>query len=264
MRVPLSTDIVGKLCINGGIPADSPQVVAQKGVVLGGLQLLLHSGTDVQLIQMVVDILDAAELLDQLPGPLGANTRHAGDAVGGVPLDGLDVDHLPGAHAVVLLNLGHIVQGHLGLAEFRGGQPHGGGITHQLQAVPVTGGNHTGDSLLLALGGEGAQDIIGLPALAGDDLEPQISQQFLEHRQLLSQLFRHALAVGLVPLIGLVAKGGTLPVKGNGHTVRGGLLQQLVQHGEKPVNAVGVFPGLGGQQLDAVKGPVENAVAVQH
>ena len=86
----------------------------------------------------------------------------------------------------------------------------------------------------------------------------------LEHRQLLGQLLGHPLPVGLVPGVGLVPEGGGFPVKGNGHPIGGGFVQQFFQHGEKPVNAVGVFPGLGGQQLDAVKGPVENAVAVQH
>ena len=59
---------------------------------------------------MVVEVLEAAELLDELPRPLGADARHPGDAVGAVPLDGLDVDELAGSDAVVLLDLGLVVQ----------------------------------------------------------------------------------------------------------------------------------------------------------
>ena len=51
----------------------------------------------------------------QLPSALGADARHSGDTVGRVPLDGLQVDHLAGGHPVVLLDLCHVVQGHLGL-----------------------------------------------------------------------------------------------------------------------------------------------------
>ena len=169
---------------------------------------------------MVVDILHAAELLDKLPGALGADARHPGDAVGAVPLDGLDIDELAGGDAVVLLDFGHVVQGDLGLAELGGGQPHRGGAADQLQAVPI------------------------------------LHQQLLQHRHLLGQLLGHALAVGLVPRIGLVAEGGRLLVKGDGHPVGGGLLQQLIEHGQKAVDAVGVVPGLGGEHLNAVKGPV--------
>ena len=50
--------------------------------------------------------------------------------------------------------------------------------------------------------------------------------------------------------------------QGNGHPIGGGFVQQLFQHGEKPVNAVGVVPCLGGEQLDAVKRPVQYAVAI--
>ena len=205
---------------------------------------------------MVVDILDAAKLLDKLPGALGADARHPGDAVGAVPLDGLDIDELAGGDAVVLLDFGHVVQGDLGLAELGGGQPHRGGAADQLQAVPIPGGDKALGALPLALGGQGAQNVVGLPALAGDGAVAQVHQQLLQHRHLLGQLLGHALAVGLVPRIGLVAEGGRLLVKGDGHPVGGGLLQQLVEHGQKAVDAVGVVPGLGGEHLNAVKGPV--------
>ena len=256
LGISLPLHIVGQGLVNGGVPADGAQVVTQKGVVPGFLQFGLHGGLDVQLLQMVVDILDAAKFLDELPGSLGTDPRHPGDAVGGIPLDGLQVDHLGRSYAVIFLDFRHIVQGHLGLAELGGGQAHGGGVGHQLQAVPVPGGDQALASLLLAGGGKGSQNVVGLPALAGDNLIAQIHEQFLEHRQLLGQLLRHALAVGLVAGVGLVPEGGSLPVKGDGHPVGGRLVQQLFQHGEKPVNAVGVLPIFGGQHLDAVKGPV--------
>ena len=255
---------MGEVGVDGGVPANGAQIVAQKGVVPGLLQFGLHGGLDVQLLQVVVEILQAAKLLDKLPGALGANARHPGDAVGGIPLDGLQVDHLAGSDAVLLLDLLHIVEGDLGLAELGGGQPHRGGVRHQLQAVPVPGGDEALAALPLAGGGQGAQDVVGLPPLAGDNAVAQVSEQLLQHRQLLGQFLRHALAVCLVPGVGLVAEGGGLAVKGDGHPAGGGLVQQLFQHGEKAVNAVGKVPGLGGEQLDAVKGPVQNAVAVQY
>ena len=205
---------------------------------------------------MVVDVLDAAVLLDQLPGALGADARHPGDAVGGVPLDGLDVDELAGGDAVVLPDLRFVVQGDLGLAELGGGQAHRGLVRDQLQAVPVPCGDDALGPFPLALGGEGAQDVVGLPALAGHHLVAHVPEQVLKHRQLDRQFLGHALAVCLVPGVGLVPEGGALPVEGHRHPVGGGLLQQLVEHGEETVNAVCKLPVFGGEDLDAVEGPV--------
>ena len=111
-------------------------------------------------------------------------------------------------------------------------------------------------------GGQRAQDVVGLPAFGGDDAVAQVREDLLQHRHLLGQLVRHAVAGGLVALVHLVAEGGGLQVKGHSHFVGLGLLQQGEHDIQKAENGVGITAVLGGQQLDAEKGTVGDAVAV--
>ena len=67
---------------------------------------------------------------------------------------------------------------------------------------------------------------------------------------------------GFVAIIHFVAEGGGLQVKGHGHLVGFTLLEQGEQDIQKAIDGVGVSSVLGGQQLDAEKGAVGNAVAV--
>ena len=67
---------------------------------------------------------------------------------------------------------------------------------------------------------------------------------------------------GLVAVVHLVAEGGSLQVKGHGHLVGFTLLEQGEQDIQKAIDGVGVSSVLGGQQLDAKKSTVGNAVAV--
>ena len=79
---------------------------------------------------------------------------------------------------------------------------------------------------------------------------------------MLGQLVGHPLATGLVLVVLQVAEGGGPQVKGDGDAVRLHLLPDAQKDVEKAVDGVGVAAVLGGQQLDAVKGPVDDAVAV--
>ena len=155
------------------------------------------------------------------------------------------------------------VHGHgLAAAHHGGGQQHRGGVAHQLQAVAVSGGQK---AVILPGGagsGQRAQDVVGFPALGGDGAVAQVCQQLLEHRHLLGQFLRHAVAGGLVAVVHFVPEGGSLQVKGHGHLVGLALLEQGEQDIQKAVNRIGIAAVLGGQQLDAKKGAVGNAVAV--
>jgi len=70
------------------------------------------------------------------------------------------------------------------------------------------------------------------------------------------------MAGGLVAIVHFVAEGGSLQVKGNSHLVGFALLKQGEQDIQKAIDGVGVSSVLGGQQLDAKKSTVGNAVAV--
>ena len=70
------------------------------------------------------------------------------------------------------------------------------------------------------------------------------------------------MAGGLVAIVHLVAEGGGFEVERDGDLVRVALLEQGEQNIQKTINGVGIAAVLGGQQLDAEKGTVRDAVAV--
>ena len=211
---------------------------------------------------MGVDIFQRAEFLHQSRGGLLADALDTRDVVRGVAHQALHLDELFGLDAVFFADSFQIHGDGLALAQSRGGQQNGGGLAHQLQAVPVSRGEEAVVLPGVAGGGEGAEDVVGLPALGGDDAVAQVRQQLPDDGHLLGQLFRHFVAGGLVALVHLVAEGGGPEVKGDGHLIGLALPQQRVQDIEKAEHGIGVTSVLGGQQLDAVKRAVGDAVAV--
>ena len=203
---------------NGAV--DLRQLAGELRVLLMGGQLGAHAGLDGAVVDVLVHARQTAEFLDQGQGGLFAHARHAGDVVRGVAHQALHLDELLGAHAVFFLHSGLVHHHGLAAAHPGGGQQHGHVVVHQLQAVPVTGGQVA----LVAPGGssraQGAQNVVRLVALLGDHHEAQVGQQLFQHRHLLGQLLGHALAGGLVAVVHLVAEGGGLQVKGDGHLVR--------------------------------------------
>jgi hypothetical protein len=79
---------------------------------------------------------------------------------------------------------------------------------------------------------------------------------------LAGQLFGHGSALGLVSLVSKVAEGLGPHIKADADLLRLFLLQQLEQHIDKPIYGVGIQSVLVGQQPHCVKGPVNQAVAV--
>ena len=60
-----------------------------------------------------------------------------------------------------------------------------------------------------------------------------------------------------------MAEGGGPHIEGDGNGVGLGFVINFSEHGEKAVDAVGEVAGLGGEELDAEEGAVEEAVAVE-
>ena len=148
-----------------------------------------------------------------------------------------------------------------------GQQKHAGAVGDQLQAVPVAGGDHAVPAVRLAPAADGAEQVVGLVArqlIAGNG---HGGQHLLERQHLLRQLVGHPLAGGLVRGIGLVSERRLPPVKGHAYRVGLFVVQQLLQHGDKAVNGIGVQPLPRGQKLvfpHAVESAVHKAVAIEH
>ena len=219
-------------------------------------------GFDALVVNVLVHALQRAEGLHQREGGLFADALHAGDVIRGVAHQALHLDELLRRKAVFFLN--GILVHHHGLAASHHGssQQYGGALAHQLQAVAVSGGKET----VIFPGGAGssqcAQNIVRFPALGGNGAVAKVCQQLLEHRHLLCQFLGHGVAGGLVAIVHFMPEGGSFQVKSHGHLVRLALLEQGEQNVQKAIDGVGVTSVLGGQQLDAVKSAVGNAVAV--
>src|SRR5699024_622514 len=193
--------------------------IAELGVSLVFLQVGPLAGLDGGVVQMIVNAGQAAELLDQGQGGLFADALDPRDVVRGVALQAFDVDQLPGRQAVFFLH-GRLVH-HTGLAVAPrgGGQQDGGVGADELQVVPVAGGKVAGFPALVAGGGQGAQDVVGLPPFGGDQFVSQVGQKLPQQGHLGSEFIRHAVPVGFVAIVHFVAERRSRQVKGNGDLV---------------------------------------------
>ena len=248
--------------VDGGIGADGAQRVAQLGHGLIFQQVLPLLGFDALVVNVLVHALQRAEGLHQREGGLFADALHAGDVIRGIAHQALHLDELLRRKAVFFLN-GVLVHHHgLAASHHGGSKQHGGALAHQLQAVPVSGGK---EAVVLA-GSAGSsqctQNIVRLPALGGNGAVAKVCQQLLEHRHLLCQLLGHGVAGGLVAIVHFMPEGGGFQIKSHSHLIRLALLEQGEQNVQKAIDGVGITSVLGGQQLDAVKSAVGNAVAV--
>ena len=149
-----------------------------------------------------------------------------------------------------------------GLPHAGGHQLYGGVLVHQLEGVLVAGDDDGLPALPLVDGGNGADEVVGLPAgklIAGN---VHGVQHLPDNGKLGGQVLGHGLALRLILSIGQVAEGRRLQVKGTAQGVGVFLLHQLEQNIEKTEDGVGGSPIPGGQGANAVKGPVQDGVAV--
>ena len=259
-RVPRRAPVGAGVPVHRRVPADGAQRVGKLRQLPVGGQLFPLFGLDGGVVQMVVYPRQAAEFLHQRQGGFLTDARHAGNVVRGIAHQALDLDELGRGDAVFFRNGGLVHDKCFPV----GGQQHGGGAVHQLQAVPVTGGQQGGAARRLGGGGQRTQNVVRFPSGTAHLGKAQIGQQLFQNRHLAGQFLRHPVAGSLVTFIGLVAEGGSLLVPGDGHGV--GLVgrEQIEQNILEPKDGVGIPPILGGQQFDAKIGPVHQAVAVQY
>ena len=248
--------------VDGRIGADGAEQMAQFRIGPALQQVFPLLGLDDLVVEVGVDVFQRAEPLHKGEGGLFADAPHAGDVVGRIAHQALHLDELPRLDAVLFLDGGHIHGHGLAAAQRRGSQQHGGGLAYQLQAVAVSRGKEAVVLPGVTGSGQRAEDVVGLPAFGGDLPVAEVGQELLQHRHLLGQLVGHPVAGGLVAVVHLVAEGGGFEVERHGDLVRGALLEQGVQNIQKAENGVGIAAVLGGQQLDAEKGAVGDAVAV--
>ena len=232
------------------------------GCVLSRRQLFDGGRLGVDIRKLFINGVHAAIFLNKIHSGLFTHPRYAGDIVGGVSHEGLQVDHVDGFKAVLLPEglRGHVLGG--GLAHTGGHQFHLRMVGDKLEGILISRHHYAVPARRLAFPGNGADQVIGLPPLhfiAGD---VQGIQHLFQHRHLHPQFLRHGLPGGLVRLVRLVTEGRGVEVEGDAQGIRPFFLFQAQQRGEKAEHGVGVQPFPVSQGADAVIGPVDDGVAV--
>ena len=240
---------------------DGRDLAGQKrrlAVVLDVLLLLA-----LELPHMLVDALHGTVGLQKLRGGLRPDAGHAGDVVGTVAHKAQIVDELRRCHAVALLHLGRPVDGHVGDALLRGHDARQ--LARQLVGVLVAGDEQGLETERLVAGGDGAQNVVALPAGHLHHGDGHGLEQLLNDGELHVQLLVHGWPLRLVLGHGLDAVHRLAGVEGAHHRVRRGHLDELAEHGEEAEDGVGGGAVLGGHgRLHRMVGAMHERVSVDN
>ena len=151
-----------------------------------------------QLVDMLVNALEAAVGSQQLRRRLVAHARHAGDVVGAVAFKAQEIGELRRLHAVTLAHLAGAVEGHVGDALARG--DHVRELGAQLVDVLIARDQQRAIAQLLVARRNGSQDIVALPARHAHHGDAHGFEQLLDDGELRLQARVHGRALGLVLL----------------------------------------------------------------
>ena len=116
----------------------------------------------------------------------------------------------------------------------------------------------------VAHGGNCTEHIVRLPALAFDDRKAHGGGDLFCPWQLDRQILGHWLSRRLIAVVHFVAECRCLQIEGAGKIVGRKAVKMLLQYGNKAVYGVCGRSVSRGQRADAVKGAVENTVAVNY
>ena len=207
--------------------ARDARLLGELGQPLAPLGLLDLAGALQQRVEVAV-------LVDELGGGLHADARHAGDIVGGVARQRLNVDHLVRRHAELLTHL--VGPDRLVLH----GVEHRHARLDELHQVLVGGDDGhvaAGSNRVLGVGGD---QVVRLEAQLLDAGDVEGPHCLADQRELGNELFRRGRTMRLVVLIDLVAKGLLAGIEDDGEVRRPAplarILQQLPQHGTEAVH----------------------------
>jgi hypothetical protein len=170
------------------------------------------------LVDLVDDGVEGAELGDPLGRRLRSDTGNAGQVVAGLTHQCREVGITHRADAVAELHLCRCDAREIGhpLA----GVEHGHPVTDQLEGVAVAGADQDVEAVRCRLAREGGDDVVSLVALFGDLDDAQRVEYFLDERHLPAELDRRRRPVGLVVGVFRGTKRVSGDVEGNGDVGR--------------------------------------------
>ncbi len=118
-------------------------------------------------------------------------------------------------------------------------------VADQLQRVAVTGDHQHPVALVLGLGGQRRDDVVGLEARLGEHRDAQRAKDFLGDVDLTAELVGRRGPVGLVLRVALGAERLPRHVERRGDVRRRLVAQQVDQHRGEAVDRVGGQPAAG-------------------
>src|SRR5450756_658774 len=213
-----------------------------------------------ELVEIVVEPLEAAVLRDQLRSRLFANAWHPGDVVGGIALQSLEVYQPRRQYPVSLLYLLLAVKD--GVAEATPGSQYLDPRRHELQGVRVPGEDHHVQPLLHGLPGKGSQYVVGFETVQMIGGDAHGIHELVDAGELFDQPLRRGTSLGLVGIELPVAKRRDRGVEGCGDVFGVQVVQHLEQHGGYAVGGVDELASGAGQQGKGVERAMNQCVAV--
>ena len=184
-----------------------------------------------ELVEVVVDAVDATIVLQKLRGGFIANAGHAGNVVGRIALQAQEVGELRRRHAIALLNLGRAVNRDIGDALFRGN--HVRAIGHELVDVFIAAHKQGFVSQLFVAGRHRAQHVVAFPTLHANNGHVHRFEQMLDNGELRLELGVHRRALGFVLLERLHAECRTSSIERAYHSIGTCHFVEFQEHGQK-------------------------------
>ena len=205
--------------------------------MLAGVDERLARLRPADLVDVRVEFVQRAVLLEKLDRRLLADARHAGDVVRAVAGERLEVDELLRRQAVALLDLLQPVSRRHRIGPARRVENlHL--LVDQLEHIAVAGHDEHVVPFAAGLVGQRAEDIVGLVVSVGENRDVERAQHGFDARHLRAHVVGHGVARRLV--FGEFGVAPGVPgVKGHGHVIGLDLAQRGEQFARKAVDGRG-------------------------
>ena len=225
-------------------------------------QVLPHLALDLAGVRH--DVVEVAVLDDQGCCLLGTDAGNAGDVIGRIALESIEVgDQIRGDAVIEVVHRFRRHDLHVGDALLRRDDLHM--VRCKLVHVAVARKEEHIVASILALLGKGAQDIVTLPAFAFADRHIEGAQKLLHHRELLVERFVHGRALRLVLRQHIDPHLRLAFVEGTDDAVRLERLDHLDEHVEEAEEGIrGTSVRCAHRLHDCVIGAVHEGIAVDN
>ena len=236
------------------IVANRRQILAHEGVVAVVEQLLLGAG-GLDLVDVLVDLLDRAVLIEQLDGADLTHALDAGNVVRLVADQRLEVDDLDGLNLVAGAHSRRAVVGGV-LALVRVVEVDRDVVGDELKDVAVQRADPGVETVGNGLIGERTEYVVGLETGFLVDRHRERLGDLAATFDLGGQILRHRFAVGLVVRVDVAAEhGGIVDVEGEGRVRRLERAEDVQERRGEAPDSAGRFAG-GGAQIRTLHGEI--------